>query len=152
MNVEHSFTDNAKTSSKHLDFQKKYPFSLPKVKSNPTFLNPAPKIAIMNHVLSKVLCSLLFVCPLQLTIQAQDVKVPIDSISSPDKLKFKPKAFIIPSVLIGFGLAGMDNSFIKSINGEIKEELNESVDEYATIDNFSQYAPLCRPMRSMHSG
>jgi membrane-associated phospholipid phosphatase len=96
----------------------------------------------MNQVLSKLLCLLLLFSLCQTTLTAQSEKTKNDSIYAPEELKFRPSAFIIPSVLIGFGVVGMESHFIKSINGEIREELNESVDEYVTIDNFSQYAPL----------
>ena len=62
-------------------------------------------------------------------------------ITSPE-LQFKPQALIVPSVLIGFGVVGLESDWIKSINGEIKEELNENIDEHITIDNFTQYMPM----------
>ncbi|RKD92147.1 phosphatase PAP2 family protein [Mangrovibacterium diazotrophicum] len=64
------------------------------------------------------------------------------TIETPAELKFKPQALIVPSVLIGFGVVGLESDWIKSINGEIKEEINENVDEGATIDNFTQYMPM----------
>ncbi|WP_163710885.1 phosphatase PAP2 family protein [Mangrovibacterium lignilyticum] len=65
-----------------------------------------------------------------------------DSIPSSNELKFKPQALILPSLLIGYGIVGIESDFVKNINGELKEELNENIDQQVTIDNFSQYMPM----------
>lgn len=64
-----------------------------------------------------------------------------DSIRTSNKLEFKPSALILPSVLIGYGVIGIESDGVKFWNAEIKEELNEHIDEKLTIDDFSQYAP-----------
>ena len=66
----------------------------------------------------------------------------IQTIGASTELRFKPQALIVPSVLIGFGVVGLESDWIKSINGEIKEEINENIDGHVTIDNFTQYMPM----------
>lgn len=55
--------------------------------------------------------------------------------------KFKFKQLIIPTILIGYGVIGIESDGLKFINSGIKEEVNENIDEKITIDDFSQYAP-----------
>lgn len=56
-------------------------------------------------------------------------------------LKFNYKQLIIPSVLIGYGLIGIESDQIKDFNAEIKEEVNENIDGKFTVDDILQYAP-----------
>jgi hypothetical protein len=56
-------------------------------------------------------------------------------------LKFNYKQLIIPGVLIGYGLVGLESDWLKGFNSEIKEEVNEHIDSKITIDDFSQFAP-----------
>lgn len=51
------------------------------------------------------------------------------------------KELIIPSVLIGYGIIGIESDGIKNFNAEIKEEVNENIDKKITIDDFTQYVP-----------
>jgi hypothetical protein len=55
--------------------------------------------------------------------------------------KISYKELIIPSVLIGYGLIGLNNNALKNINEEIKEEVIENIDHKITIDDFTQYVP-----------
>ncbi len=54
---------------------------------------------------------------------------------------FRFKSLIIPTVLIGYGIVGIESDGLKFLNAEIKEEVNENIDKRMTIDDFSQYAP-----------
>lgn len=56
-------------------------------------------------------------------------------------LKFNYKQLIIPSVLIGYGVIGLESDQLLSFNSQIKEEVTEDIDQKVTIDDFSQYAP-----------
>lgn len=59
-----------------------------------------------------------------------------------DSLKtFNYNSLIIPTALITYGVIGIESDQIKDFNFEIKEEINEHIDEKITIDDFSQYAP-----------
>ncbi|MFV5690247.1 phosphatase PAP2 family protein [Flavobacterium sp. ZT3R25] len=76
------------------------------------------------------------------TINAQEIK--IDTISKATiakNIKFNFKQLIIPAVLIGYGFIGLESDQIKNFNSEIKEEVNEHIDEKISIDDFSQYVP-----------
>ncbi|MBG6062295.1 hypothetical protein IWX83_002093 [Flavobacterium sp. CG_9.1] len=84
----------------------------------------------MNY---KFLLSTFLICQ---SIFAQEVKN--DSISTK---KISYKELIIPSVLIGYGIIGIESEAIKNLNTEIKEEVNENIDHKITIDDFTQYLP-----------
>jgi len=56
-------------------------------------------------------------------------------------LKFNYKQLIIPAVLVGYGFIGLESDQLKGFNSEIKEEVNEHIDEKISIDDFSQWAP-----------
>jgi hypothetical protein len=55
--------------------------------------------------------------------------------------KITYKELIIPSVLIGYGVIGIESDALKNINEEIKEEVIENIDHKITIDDFTQYLP-----------
>jgi len=57
------------------------------------------------------------------------------------QLKFNYKQLIIPTALITYGIIGIESDQLKFFNSEIKEEVNEHIDQRITIDDFSQYAP-----------
>lgn len=85
-----------------------------------------------------VLCCFAFITSKAQTITDSIRKIENDSV----KLPFKYKSLIIPTVFIGFGIIGLESEQLKSINGEIKEEVKEHIDEKLTIDDFTQYAPM----------
>ena len=68
-----------------------------------------------------------------------------DSIAKIDttanRLKFNYKQLIIPGVLIGYGVIGLESDQLLSFNSQIKEEVTEDIDQKVTIDDFSQYSP-----------
>ncbi|WP_264552018.1 phosphatase PAP2 family protein [Flavobacterium sp. N2038] len=71
--------------------------------------------------------------------QQNDSITKIDSTSH--QLKFNYKQLIIPGVLIGYGVIGLESDQLLSFNHQIKDEVTEDIDEKVTIDDFSQYAP-----------
>lgn len=71
--------------------------------------------------------------------QQNDSITKIDSTSN--HLKFTYKQLIIPSVLIGYGVIGLESDQLLSFNSQIRAEVKEDIDEKITIDDFSQYAP-----------
>lgn len=76
------------------------------------------------------------------SIIAQHIEIDSIQNKTPSKnLKFKYKQLIIPSVLIGYGVIGIESDGLKFVNSGIKEEVNENIDEKFTIDDFSQYVP-----------
>lgn len=64
-----------------------------------------------------------------------------NSFDTSKELKFSYKQLIIPSALIGYGVITLNNNSLKSLNLEIREEVNEHIDEKFTIDDISQYVP-----------
>lgn len=75
-------------------------------------------------------------------ISEQEKQIVTDTIQKKDDThNFKFKQLIIPTVLIGYGVIGIESDQLKLFNTEIKEEINEDIDEKITIDDFSQYVP-----------
>lgn len=72
--------------------------------------------------------------------QQNDSIIKIDS-TSRTPLKFNYKQLIIPGVLIGYGVIGIESDQLLSFNHQIKNEVTEDIDNKITIDDFSQYAP-----------
>ena len=76
------------------------------------------------------------------SINAQQIEIDSVQNKTPSKnLKFKYKQLIIPTVLIGYGVIGLESDGLIIVNSGIKEEVNENIDEKFTIDDFSQYVP-----------
>lgn len=73
---------------------------------------------------------------------AQNLSV-ADSIAkdTTSKLTFNYKQLIIPGVLIGYGLVGLESDQLKSFNTEIREEVQEHIDDKTTVDDFGQWVP-----------
>lgn len=55
--------------------------------------------------------------------------------------RFNYKQLILPSVLIGYGIVGIESDQLKRFNTQIRDEVTEDIDEKITIDDFSQWAP-----------
>lgn len=90
----------------------------------------------MLRVILFTLCSFI-------TVNAQEIKkdsISKDSVSHPNKFHFKK--LIIPSLLISYGVIGIESDQLKSFNTGIRDEVKEDIDQKITIDDFSQYAPL----------
>ncbi|MCL6462831.1 PAP2 superfamily protein [Flavobacterium micromati] len=89
---------------------------------------------MLKFILISLLCAL--------TLNAQQIKK--DSLSknytSPN-IKFNYKQLIIPSLLIVYGVIGIESDQLKSFNLDLQEEVKEHIDEKVTLDDFSQYAP-----------
>lgn len=73
------------------------------------------------------------------TIKQETHPFVVDTSVAP--FKFKYKQLILPAVLIGYGIIGLESDWLKGFNSEIKEEIREHIDEKISIDDFSQYAP-----------
>jgi PAP2 superfamily len=72
--------------------------------------------------------------------QQNDSIIKIDS-TSRTPLKFNYKQLILPGVLIGYGVIGIESDQLLSFNHQIKNEVTEDIDNKITIDDFSQYVP-----------
>lgn len=64
------------------------------------------------------------------------------SMANKNPYKFKPTQLIIPATLIGVGIIGLESDWLKYQNHEMRDELQENIDNHVTIDDFSQYAPM----------
>ncbi|WP_164122961.1 MULTISPECIES: phosphatase PAP2 family protein [Sphingobacterium] len=69
------------------------------------------------------------------TVSATDT---IKTAKSPKKKYYKQ--LIVPSVLIGYGIVGLESPYLIGKNNEIRNEFQENIDEKIAIDDFSQYA------------
>lgn len=56
-------------------------------------------------------------------------------------LNFSYKQLIIPSVGILYGIIGLKNPSLRLINREIREEVNEHIDQKFSLDDVTQYLP-----------
>lgn len=65
-----------------------------------------------------------------------------DTIPVQSNTTFQYKKLIIPTLLIGYGAIGIESDGLKIFNSQIKEEVNEHIDEKMTIDDISQYVPF----------
>jgi hypothetical protein len=77
-----------------------------------------------------------------LTLNAQEIQkdsLPKNYIFS--NTKFNPKQLIIPALLIGYGVIGIETDQLKRFDHDLQEEVKEHIDKKITIDDFSQYAP-----------
>lgn len=92
----------------------------------------------MNSII-KIACIFVFITNI---INAQ--KIDTDSIKTSitnQHVKFNYKQVIVPSLLIAYGIIGIESDQLKLFNTQIKDEVNEDIDGKITIDDFSQYAP-----------
>ncbi|WP_044266592.1 phosphatase PAP2 family protein [Bacteroides timonensis] len=65
-----------------------------------------------------------------------------DSVAVVVPYKFKPVRLIVPATLIGVGIIGLESDWMKYQNREMRDELQEDIDQKVSIDDFSQYAPM----------
>lgn len=56
--------------------------------------------------------------------------------------RFSPMQLVVPGVLVGVGIVGLESDWLKYQNREIREELKENIDSKFTLDDISQYAPM----------
>jgi membrane-associated phospholipid phosphatase len=82
----------------------------------------------------------LFIFLILFTCNAFGQKPMEDSVPSSNNIRFKYEALIMPAVLIGFGVAGLETRTVKAINADTKVEITENIDEKVSIDDFSQYS------------
>lgn len=67
---------------------------------------------------------------------------PKDSLQDTSRYRFNVKQLIIPAVLLGYGIVGLESESLKGYNKELRAEVTEHIDEKLTIDDFSQYTPM----------
>jgi membrane-associated phospholipid phosphatase len=90
---------------------------------------------MMNYK-NKLIAIFIFLLCIVNTNAQQTIK---DSIAK--NLKFNYKQLIIPGVLIGYGLIGLESDQLKGYNLIIRNEVTEDIDKKISVDDFSQYIP-----------
>ena len=93
-------------------------------------------ISLKKTTLKKLLIILLFI---PLISFGQNKKN--DTIHKTQNIKLNHKSVIIPSVLIGYGIIGIDNDALKRFNYEIQEEFKGQIGNNIKIDDISQFVP-----------
>lgn len=83
---------------------------------------------------------LLFLILGSINIFSQNIKN--DSIKPKKNTNFKYENLIIPTVLIGYGIVGLESHTIDNIDKNTRDEIIENIDNKLTIDDFSQYSPF----------
>jgi hypothetical protein len=66
----------------------------------------------------------------------------VDSLLHKKNSSFQYEALIIPTVLIGYGIVGLESHTLKLLNSNTSNEITEHIDTKITIDDFSQYSPF----------
>ncbi|MDG1714992.1 phosphatase PAP2 family protein [Lacinutrix sp.] len=65
-----------------------------------------------------------------------------DSLQTKKNIEFKFEALIIPTVLIGYGIVGLESHTLDFIDTNTRDEIIENIENKLTIDDFSQYSPF----------
>jgi len=63
------------------------------------------------------------------------------TIKAPNVQKFNYKQLIIPTVLIGYGVVGLNDNGLKKLNCNTRDEIIENGHCKFTLDDFLQYSP-----------
>ncbi|AWA29416.1 PA-phosphatase [Flavobacterium magnum] len=66
----------------------------------------------------------------------------LDTLPAQNNYHFNYKALIIPTVLLGYGIIGLESPTLRGINSSTNNELKEHIDEKISVDDFSQYSPF----------
>jgi hypothetical protein len=72
--------------------------------------------------------------------QAQSVEK--DSINLVKKKSHKYESLIVPTLLISYGIIGLENKGLKSVNEDIHNHISNQNFQKSKIDNFTQYVPV----------
>ncbi|RZJ27836.1 MAG: phosphatase PAP2 family protein [Flavobacterium sp.] len=80
-------------------------------------------------------------CGIFLSGYSQPDEVNGTKIDSTGNLKFSYRQLVIPALLIGYGVVGIESDQLQSFNIELRDEITENIDKKVTIDDFSQFAP-----------
>jgi hypothetical protein len=97
-------------------------------------------IALMRPFRSINRKAIFFQLALFYALSVTGQKMAADSIQDQTK-QFTFKTLVVPTVLIGYGIIGLENDQLKILDSEISEEVTENIDGQVTFDDFSQYLP-----------
>ncbi|MDV6167445.1 phosphatase PAP2 family protein [Flavobacterium sp. DG1-102-2] len=84
----------------------------------------------------------LVLCTSILAAQVVNDSITADTLNNSGYYKFNCKQLIMPSVLISYGVIGLESHTLIGLNRQLRDEVKEDIDVKITIDDFSQYAPI----------
>lgn len=76
------------------------------------------------------------------SIQSIGQKVNSDTLLKTNRDKLKVESFIIPSIMLSYGLIGLESHTLQNINNGTQYEIKEHIDKRISVDDFSQYSPI----------
>jgi hypothetical protein len=65
----------------------------------------------------------------------------LDSIPISKNIKYNYKQIIIPTAFMTYGIIGINNNKLKSINNDLRDGITENIDRKFTVDDYSRYLP-----------
>ncbi|MGQ7944392.1 phosphatase PAP2 family protein [Flavobacterium sp. WC2509] len=89
----------------------------------------------------KYLCLLSVILSTSLLVAQNNVTDTIVVKDSVKNLRFNYKQLIIPTILIGYGIIGLNSDQLKGYNLDVQDEVTENIDKKFSIDDIMQYAP-----------
>ena len=81
-----------------------------------------------------------FIILCAVNVCAQNAKT--DTVKSVDNIRFDYKSLIIPSMLIGYGIVGLESHSLQFLNIDTQHEIAEHADGKIRIDDFLQYGAV----------
>jgi membrane-associated phospholipid phosphatase len=75
------------------------------------------------------------------TIQVQETKTDSAVVLNIEKNTLNYKKLIIPTALIGYGVASLSVKGLKQLNFSTRDEINEHKPDHIRLDNYTQFAP-----------
>ena len=75
------------------------------------------------------------------SIQTQEVKKDSTVVLNTEKNTLSYKKLIIPTALIGYGVASLSVNGLKQLNFSTRDEINEHKPDHIRLDNYLQFAP-----------
>lgn len=72
------------------------------------------------------------------SIQSIGQKVNSDTLLKTNRDKLKVESFIIPSIMLSYGLIGLESHTLQNINNGTQYEIKEHIDKRISVDDFSQ--------------
>lgn len=75
------------------------------------------------------------------SIQTQEIKKDSTRVLNTEKNTLSYKKLIIPTALIGYGVASLSVKGLKQLNFSTRDEINEHKPDHIRLDNYTQFAP-----------
>jgi membrane-associated phospholipid phosphatase len=75
------------------------------------------------------------------SIQVQETPKDSTTAINTEKNTLNYKNFIIPTALVGYGVASLNVSSFKQLNFSTRDEINEHKPDHIRLDNYTQFAP-----------